>query len=497
METIKKFGFLVFTTLVLWGGFVAFPCNASDAKNVKLICPQNGTIVNPGQTISITIESIGGVKITEGEFVALQPSMKSFGHQDFTSLPVNSSITIPDSASGKIGLMVLANDAAGNKYGDGAMLIVKQIATLQSLENGQSTIDVDLDWNNNIKWGKTGYLLATYGIYSDGIRREMPKEELTFSSSDPSVVSVDNQGNYEVIKYADATVTVSSAGVSKTIPLKFYPPTGIRPAQTIPPVISMEVQPNPNAAGWNNCNISIILTAEASYKSAGIHEIIYQFAYLAAKPVVVEGNHATIPFSIEGINLFAYLASDKEGNYADKQSTYIRLDKTAPLISLSLLPATCNPPKGREAEFPPAHFRQFSYAIVENLSGTKESQAGLEVPDISGFKTNLHNSQTLNVIIDPKHKAVTISAPNPQAILNQLKTGIFPIANGQAMHLNLSPLRNKLRIVQMDDFLAIKGPSIVFKVTAADNADNAAMKELPYTKVNKGKIFDDEDGEED
>ena len=116
----------------------------------------------------------------------------------------------------------------------------------------------------------------------------------------------------------------------------------------------------------------------------------------------------------------------------------------------------------------------------------------MEVPDITGFKTNLHNSQTLNIIIDPKHKAVTISAPNPQDILNQLKTGIFPIANGQTMHLNLSPLRNKLRIVQMDDFLAIKGPSITFEVTAVDNADNAAIKELSYNKVNKGKITDDE-----
>jgi len=324
----------------------------------------------------------------------------------------------------------------------------------------------------------------------------MPKSDLSYISSDSSVVSVDNQGNIAAHKGGNAIITVSSGNVTGNVQVFVESPSGIKPSQTTPPTINIDIEPKPNAAGWWNSNITISLTAQAAAQSAGIRDIFYEFPYINADSPDIANTQVVIPFSTEGVNLLRYGATDKEGNDTGQQSTTINLDKTPPDITLTLLPV--NPkPKCKEDDFPAKYFGQLSYSTTDKLSGLKGSNAGLAIPDISAFKIKLKNDNQTSVIINLKRKVVTIHAPNPQDILNQLKTGIFSIANNQTLHLNVNPKRNKIRILPQGNFLALKGPTLTLKAIATDNADNIGTKDLAYPNVNPAPVTDDENGEDE
>ena len=198
-----------------------------------------------------------------------------------------------------------------------------------------------------------------YGIYSDGVTRDISRHGTTFSSSDPSLVSIDAEGKMIAHKAGNVSILMTNSGVIKVIPVDFIARKGYRPWETIPPVSSMEVIPAPNAAGWNNRNMTIILTARDNAGGSGINEIVYWLDSNGVKTFPAGG--VAINISSEGIHSFSYKAIDKEGNEEKMHYVDLKLDKTPPLISLSLLPATCKPPKGRELEFPLAFFRKLSY----------------------------------------------------------------------------------------------------------------------------------------
>jgi len=474
--------------------FVICITNAFAEPGLKIVEPTDGTVVTPGQSLTIRLEAVDGLQPNEVTLAC--------GHwltNLFNSLPVSYTITIPTDAAGKTTIIATAYSAQTKQSGlDQINIVVQPQATIQSLVTWRQTpnaIDVDLDWDNNIKNGSKGSAVIEDAIYSDGVRRNIYPPNLTYTSSDPSIVTVDSQGNYQILKVGNASITVSAGNASMVLPLAFHQPEGIRPAQTILPTITMDIEPKPNSAGWWNSDITITLTAQAAAQSKGISSIDYQFPHFSAQPTIVENSQAIIPFSTEGVNIFRYIAYDQEQNSTDQQSTTINLDKTPPAIILILLPVNLKP-KCKEDDFPAKYFGQLSYSATDKLSGLKSSNAGLAIPDIHAFKTKLKIDNQTSIIINLKRKVVTIHAPNPQDILNQLKAVVFPIANNQVVHLNVNPARNKIRILPQDNFLAIKGPTLTLRVIATDNADNIGTKDLVYPNVNPAKIADDEDGED-
>lgn len=299
---------------------------------IKIVEPRDGAIVHPGEEITLRIETVEGFVVTNGQV------MVNFFFKQFTSLPASFTIKIPIDAAGTINIFVMAGSTPDKCASDEVNLKVQQTATLQSLEIDQDKIFVDLSWEGNIKEeDRLGRMTAiVYGIYSDGVARNLSDDlNTTYVSSDPSVVSIDNKGNYQIHKAGEAKITVSNSGVGKDILLVFIKPTGIRPSETISPITAIDIKPPANSAGWYNTDITVTLTAKDNKGGSGIREIDYSFLGTKIQNKYVEADIAVIPFSIEGIKELVYSSIDKEGNYEKNNRFDIKLDKTPPQLSLT------------------------------------------------------------------------------------------------------------------------------------------------------------------
>jgi alpha-tubulin suppressor-like RCC1 family protein len=91
--------------------------------------------------------------------------------------------------------------------------------------------------------------------------------------------------------------------------------------------------PAPNAAGWNNSDVTVSLSATDTGGS-GVEEIIYSAT--GAQPIAsttVPGDTALIPITTEGETTITYHATDNAGNVEAPENTLtVKLDKSAPTV---------------------------------------------------------------------------------------------------------------------------------------------------------------------
>lgn len=462
----QAFGIHMFLPIFL---LAIFAGAANAAPGIKITKPANGSTVNPGQVIVVRVEPVGRFRVTDGDVTV----SKNF-YQNFSRLPANFNVTIDEEAVGTVFVYAKALGTPGNFSMDKIILNIRQTATLQSLEINEDEIWVDTDWDGNIsaKGKHSGSLVSIYGNYSDGIMRDITNDPATtYASSDPSIISVNGKGDYNVYKVGQAAITVSNSGVSKTIPLTFHKPDGIKPSQMVPPTTQIDIQPPPNPAGWYNKDIIITITAKANDPDV-VQEINYEFPYLNEESQDVSGDRVTIPFSHEGSNLFRYVAYDNERNSSGQQSMTIQLDKTPPSIALNLEHLK----NGNHGLLMPS-FYKFTYSATDKVSGIKYAKAGLSIPDVTKFKTRLLKGGGTSIVFNETTKYLIITAPNPQDVLAQMAAyKIVPIGNNQLMYLNKTPRLKTWIIIKAGNYLIIEAPAIVFKAQAADIADNIAMK---------------------
>ena len=474
MRLIKKS--IIFSILYL----SIFIGTSFAAPGIKITKPLNNSTVTSGQEITVTVEAAGGFKIKQGMIsIAGAPN-----GEDIASLPITFTDKIPAKAFGTIDISAIAKDSLGNVAVDSVTLKVQQTSSLKSLKIYSDGLLFETDWDGNVKNDYYPYIGGVYGVYSDGTERYISKDPNTiYSSSDPSLISIDSTGKMQVHKSGDVKITVSNSEVSLDIPVVFQKPQGIKPSQTVPPTIQINIQPPANFADWYNKDITITITAKANEPDV-VQELSYQFTNIDAKPTRVNGSQTVIPFSQEGINLFRYVAYDNELNGSDQQSVTIQLDKTPPSISLSLDPYTIKLPfKCENRYFLLPFFYKLSYSATDKLSGVKSVNGGLAIPNISSYKTQLIKRSSFQIILNEKTQHIIIASSNPQETLTQLKTNkIVPIDNNQVMHLNEREKLNIWTITKIGSYLAISAPSITFEATAQDNADNIATKEIKYAR---------------
>ena len=299
------------------------------APDVKITSPQEGTLVYPGEEITVTIEAVDGFQIREGDLGPFaQPE------QNITSLPVTVKYIIPIKAVGTTKVTAIATDITGRYGVDEVILKVEQTATLQSLKvSPDDQIWYQTDWNGNID--DSSIYIGVSGVYSDGITRNLKNDPNTaFTSSNPEIILIDSKGKVTPHKIGDAKITVSNSGLSVDIPVVFEKPRGIRPSETIPPTTSIDIQPLANSAGWYNQDLTITLTAQDNEEGAGIQEVDWRFAG-KAKGDYVNGDSAVVTYDLEGVKNFSYWSRDKEGN-EDDNKIELRLDKTPPDITSTI-----------------------------------------------------------------------------------------------------------------------------------------------------------------
>jgi hypothetical protein len=146
--------------------------------------------------------------------------------------------------------------------------------------------------------GQTGH---TYGFYS---------------------IARDLVGNIEAPKTVAEATTLAGSNVD-----------------TIPPITTVAASPQSNVAGWNNSNVTIMLTAADNLGGSGVKQVSYSATGAQAIPATtINGSSASFVVSTEGISTISFFSTDNAGNVEAPNMLIIRLDKTPPTISSSATP---------------------------------------------------------------------------------------------------------------------------------------------------------------
>ncbi|WP_151734618.1 HYR domain-containing protein [Paenibacillus tengchongensis] len=96
------------------------------------------------------------------------------------------------------------------------------------------------------------------------------------------------------------------------------------------PVMSGLLSPEPNAAGWNSGNVTVLLRATDG--SSGVKELHYILGSSAEK--VIQGAETSFEVTAEGIIPLTYWAVDAAGNETPAKRTEIKIDKTIPVLTV-------------------------------------------------------------------------------------------------------------------------------------------------------------------
>lgn len=109
----------------------------------------------------------------------------------------------------------------------------------------------------------------------------------------------------------------------------------LAPSDATAPTSSSSVSTGPNAAGWHNTYVDIVLSSVDNAGGSGVQTITYTAS--GAQSIVsttVSGSAANLAITAEGITTITYFAEDNAGNIEAAKTLVIRIDKTAPTISV-------------------------------------------------------------------------------------------------------------------------------------------------------------------
>jgi hypothetical protein len=108
-----------------------------------------------------------------------------------------------------------------------------------------------------------------------------------------------------------------------------------------PPVTTATATPAPNAAGWNDGDVRVDLAAT---DNEAVEEIRYELAGAETGSGVLTGASGFVDVTAEGVTTLTYYAMDEAGNAEKPQTLELRIDRTAPELTLEASPSLLWPP---------------------------------------------------------------------------------------------------------------------------------------------------------
>jgi hypothetical protein len=101
--------------------------------------------------------------------------------------------------------------------------------------------------------------------------------------------------------------------------------------ENVKPTSTADVQPVPNAAGWDKANVTVTITATDNAGGDGVKEIHYSVD--GGSDTAVPGNVAVVNLTADGTHHVSYHAVDNAGNVEAAQDQIVKIDQTAPVLS--------------------------------------------------------------------------------------------------------------------------------------------------------------------
>ncbi|MFM7187136.1 MAG: S8 family serine peptidase [Armatimonadota bacterium] len=107
--------------------------------------------------------------------------------------------------------------------------------------------------------------------------------------------------------------------------------------EAIPPTVTAVRTPaTANAAGWNNANVTVAITGTDNVGGSGVRDIRYTLN--AGTTITVPGATTNVAHTTDGIATIAYWATDNSNNASAVGSMTVRVDKTAPVTTITATP---------------------------------------------------------------------------------------------------------------------------------------------------------------
>ena len=310
--------------------FLLLPISLVYAEfKLKIVKPEQGTIVYPGEEIEIYIEGTGKCEYDECRIVGL-------GVIDYIKkFPTKFKGKVKIDAVGEASIYVACyNDVGLEGVDDKVTLPVEQREELIGIKTYSDFSYFQVDWYGNLNPEEERDIYVI-GIYADGVERDLPEESLTYESQDTSVAVVDNKGIIKAKGIGKTQVIARIDEFSLTVDVLVEKAPGADRKEITPPQSSIEIEPKPNKYGWHNQDISIIITA---WDDSGIEEIAYCFYGIDHGNHYIETDRAIINFQEEGERKLRYFATDKEMNDEPEQYQTIQIDKTPPQTTHTIIP---------------------------------------------------------------------------------------------------------------------------------------------------------------
>jgi hypothetical protein len=374
--------------VVLWLA-VVFPGILWAAPGIKITSPENRSVVKSGDEVAVTVEAVDGFVLEEG-FILF--SGGGIYNENLRSLPATRTFKVSRKAIGTVGVLVVAKDAKGAQVSDQIILLAEPAVALRSLVLRPGGVSFHLDWAGELDrtWDDFEYV-GVDGVFADGQTRSV-NEFATFSTSDPSIVSVDQEGKFTVHRPGDVKAYVSCLGITQEVPVAFIKPRGLKPSETGRPVTALEMDPLPNAAGWHKSDVKVTLTARDNEGGSGIKEIHYFTGALPGMQIV-KGDTAVIYVSQEGgEEVLSFSSMDRETNFEYSQKVVFKIDKTPPEVKIDA------PAEG--AEYILRAPVVTSWSAIDALSGL-DSVVGSAASG-AALNTSVVGPQTLSVTATDK-----------------------------------------------------------------------------------------------
>jgi len=185
------------------------------------------------------------------------------------------------------------------------------------------------------------------------------------------------------------------------------------------PVTSATVSPDANAKGWNNTDVTVSMAAADNNGGSGVKEI--QYTINDGPAVTIAGGNASFTLTVEGTYTVSYYAIDSGNNQETPQSMTVRIDKTAPAITISypvnaaFYKSTSMPPSGS------FNVNDSSAAVIESGYSTS---AGLQTYIISATdEADNTGMASVSYTVDNMPPDILVNYPVSQAIY---KLGTMP-----------------------------------------------------------------------
>ncbi|HZI16126.1 MAG TPA: hypothetical protein VE153_37520 [Myxococcus sp.] len=172
------------------------------------------------------------------------------------------------------------------------------------------------------------------------------------------------------------------------------------PGDELPPVTVLAASPLANAAGWNNTDVTVTLTATDDPGGSGVKEIHWALMGAHTAQGITPGAMAQLPLQAEGVTTITYLAVDNAGNIEAPHLATLNIDKTPPVISFGAQSPAANAAGWNNTDV------SVPYSVVDALSGVASSSPGSPVL-FTGEGTGLTATVTAVDVADNVSSAVT------------------------------------------------------------------------------------------